>query len=602
MSFVSSNIKLSNMIFSPNGKLDVEQYRQLMISQGASASERTLKYVLAKDNDDDASSTAMTTTSSMFPSSVAVASGPTSSTALVPLSPTKRMKRTTIDDRAPVAMTRATTPLFASASASASTFGSSQSPTKKGKRKYEEGLALGSKTAALNRSISSCASSPQEQQQHTISFAAATTFGPSPANKRKRKIVDRASVVRNKKNIKRKNTRADKDRAAFDKFCENNPVSYCSTSSSYRPRQHTLSFAPATPFGPSSVSSSRMEGKRKFDDREEDDAGACVSPPPATGATTPVPAAATFFKKQEHQQTVAGVSDGDDDEKQDRKPSVCILCSNNDDDDESVVEIVVPLPTTKMAPTAAAATTVSSSDKDEDDEEVEIVGFPGNNAISVYPHAQGDCTVHLFVGPTNNDGSLCPPSPALAKTNEHCCSKCYCFVCDSPASECKEWCGTTGHCNATSTNQVWGRLRRKKRGAEKRKATLAAKKKKAAATATTKTRVVKAKCARLIGNNKKKKKAPPTLAVAVPSSTTIYQCCNSACGMRMQEKDVAITQHSSFRYCYDCIILSVSNATGHDPIHPGTKVCSLCRQQGHCLRTSKECPTYWKLKKNNTRK
>lgn len=119
-----------------------------------------------------------------------------------------------------------------------------------------------------------------------------------------------------------------------------------------------------------------------------------------------------------------------------------------------------------------------------------------------------------------------------------------------------------------------------------------------------------------------KKKAPPVAvatiaAIPAPITRTTtnevapphHQCCFKR-SKGMQQHDIAVTDQFGHRFCFDCIITSVSNngntgVSGNDPINltgTGGKTCSSCGQEGHCLRTSKTCPVYWQRRKESAHK
>ncbi|KAI8512173.1 hypothetical protein Bbelb_088120 [Branchiostoma belcheri] len=107
-----------------------------------------------------------------------------------------------------------------------------------------------------------------------------------------------------------------------------------------------------------------------------------------------------------------------------------------DDDDVIFVETPTTGPPQMIQAGNAQVRTMSS---DEDDLQVTYVSLP---ETAHYPHARGDCKIHTFkevdlttIGPVENNATFC--------------EKCYCFMCDVPASQCQQWTDPTGaHCNA----------------------------------------------------------------------------------------------------------------------------------------------------------
>jgi hypothetical protein len=112
-----------------------------------------------------------------------------------------------------------------------------------------------------------------------------------------------------------------------------------------------------------------------------------------------------------------------------------------------------------------------------------------------------------------------------------------------------------------------------------------------------------------------KKKVAPTSVVATVATTTTngvapadhhqhhHQCFK--CSKGVQRKDVAVTDQFGHRFCFDCIVTSVSNIdTDNGNAHINltcdtttTKTCSACGQDGHCRTKSKKCPIYWQRRK-----
>ena len=80
----------------------------------------------------------------------------------------------------------------------------------------------------------------------------------------------------------------------------------------------------------------------------------------------------------------------------------------------------------------------------EDDEEEEDLMVVGEKAgiLDALPHARPECPTRRFT----RDGA--------AASNALFCPRCYCFVCDIPASECEAW-SSSGHCHAFLDAGMW---------------------------------------------------------------------------------------------------------------------------------------------------
>lgn len=85
------------------------------------------------------------------------------------------------------------------------------------------------------------------------------------------------------------------------------------------------------------------------------------------------------------------------------------------------------------------------------DDELCVIGTQGANAIVDFAHARHDCIVEPF-----SEGNP-----------ESFCLKCFCYVCDIPASECEQWKtgqsgkAEDGHCHAHQKNARWRSERKK---------------------------------------------------------------------------------------------------------------------------------------------
>jgi hypothetical protein len=100
------------------------------------------------------------------------------------------------------------------------------------------------------------------------------------------------------------------------------------------------------------------------------------------------------------------------------------------DDDDDEVMFVEPQP--KTVPAAAS---LSSAEAEED---IEVVGTKNHVRL---PHARQHCTEKPF----QNDSGF--SEQGRTAVNKEICDRCYCYVCDIPASDCKTW---LAHCLATN--------------------------------------------------------------------------------------------------------------------------------------------------------
>ena len=106
---------------------------------------------------------------------------------------------------------------------------------------------------------------------------------------------------------------------------------------------------------------------------------------------------------------------------------------------------------TATTPTSANITTshttsntTAMQEENDDDDEVVFVGF----SSPVLPHTREHCPEYIF-----------DRSDIVCSNNIRKCDKCYCYICDVSASECKVW---RSHCNASAKGQlghIWKQLK-----------------------------------------------------------------------------------------------------------------------------------------------
>jgi hypothetical protein len=120
---------------------------------------------------------------------------------------------------------------------------------------------------------------------------------------------------------------------------------------------------------------------------------------------------------------------------------------DDDDDDSKVQAVEAP----KLNLKTDDSTDNTDMDEDDDDDEIQVVGATGSNALADFPHPRIDCVVHHWKADSS-----------LTDKQKH-CDHCYCYVCDIPAKECKEW---TSHCVANNKERKW-RLERETKRSER---------------------------------------------------------------------------------------------------------------------------------------
>lgn len=93
-----------------------------------------------------------------------------------------------------------------------------------------------------------------------------------------------------------------------------------------------------------------------------------------------------------------------------------------------------------------------------EDDDVVLVGGSSHSGAAAFVHTRQQCVKHPFAFETRKSMLQ---SALPYKKNNFFCEKCFCYVCDVPASECKFWCNTAAgqpaHCNAftSKTTDFW---------------------------------------------------------------------------------------------------------------------------------------------------
>lgn len=116
---------------------------------------------------------------------------------------------------------------------------------------------------------------------------------------------------------------------------------------------------------------------------------------------------------------------------------------DNDNDTDDCVIVTKPLSPPRPVTQQPAPPQAPQSLPLPSSPEISILKSTTTNPLTSFPHPRSLCTLHPH-----------KISPLLF------CPKCYCYVCDVPASECKQW---DKHCNAKSGVPVWEQIRKDKR-------------------------------------------------------------------------------------------------------------------------------------------
>ena len=121
----------------------------------------------------------------------------------------------------------------------------------------------------------------------------------------------------------------------------------------------------------------------------------------------------------------------------------------------------IRIPSFKLSPQAITECDSDNTSSNKDDDAIEIIGESntGSNPFLDFPHRREDCQRFAF-----------------SKNPERYCRLCYCYVCDVPASECKEWylSSNGSHCEARHSDS---KSKLKRRSVQMRKHTLRPRKK-----------------------------------------------------------------------------------------------------------------------------
>ena len=100
------------------------------------------------------------------------------------------------------------------------------------------------------------------------------------------------------------------------------------------------------------------------------------------------------------------------------------------------------------------------------DDDIELVGTKADASLNAMPHARCHCPKHNFKQ-VKADAEV---QAGTREQNCKTCDKCYCYVCDTLASECASW---QDHCMAYDRDPVWRQRRQEKKHPEAAKAAAA---------------------------------------------------------------------------------------------------------------------------------
>ena len=100
------------------------------------------------------------------------------------------------------------------------------------------------------------------------------------------------------------------------------------------------------------------------------------------------------------------------------------------------------------------------------DDDIELIGTKADASLNAMPHARCHCPKHNFKQ-VKADAEV---QAGTREQNCKTCDKCYCYVCDTLASECASW---QDHCMAYDRDPVWRQRRQEKKHPEAAKAAAA---------------------------------------------------------------------------------------------------------------------------------
>ena len=101
--------------------------------------------------------------------------------------------------------------------------------------------------------------------------------------------------------------------------------------------------------------------------------------------------------------------------------------------EENIIDCEIISPPPRQYPETMKLSSVRTPD------EVEIVNSTVTNPTIAYVHMRFQCGVHPFI--TVDSSKIQSPSEQARRqaANRLFCNKCYCYICDIPASQCKNW-------------------------------------------------------------------------------------------------------------------------------------------------------------------
>jgi len=138
-----------------------------------------------------------------------------------------------------------------------------------------------------------------------------------------------------------------------------------------------------------------------------------------------------------------------------------------DDSDYSDVEVLTPgrypqrSTITAMIQSSQNSTTNGAADNnkndDTDDDEIAVTSSNATNPNIDYPHSRNRCGIHSFCIISHPRSSNSEEINDENEINVKYCAKCYCYVCDAPASTCNRW--MNDHCHAHGGDGMYVRMR-----------------------------------------------------------------------------------------------------------------------------------------------
>lgn len=128
-----------------------------------------------------------------------------------------------------------------------------------------------------------------------------------------------------------------------------------------------------------------------------------------------------------------------------------------DDFDSDVEVLTTAMIHSSQYSTNNGANNINKNNDDTDDDEIAVTSSNATNPNIDYPHSRNRCGIHSFCIISHPRSSNSDEINDENEINVKYCAKCYCYVCDAPASSCNRW--MNDHCHSHGGDGMYVRMR-----------------------------------------------------------------------------------------------------------------------------------------------